>query len=51
MNDSERKQWVENDERLRDWWKDSRQSLPEFISENRYYIDRQAFPEKVVRQI
>lgn len=43
MNDTERKQWVENDEVLYTWWKGSRMSLSAFVKEYRArltsYID------------
>ena len=35
MNDTEREQWVNNDEGLYNWWKESRQSMRNFIRENR----------------
>ena len=39
MNDSERKNWVNNDEGLYLWWKSSRKSLAAFVRENRGEID------------
>ena len=33
MNDTEREQWIDNDEGLYDWWKSSRMSKREFIKE------------------
>lgn len=38
-NDTERAQWVDNDEGLYNWWKSSRQSKRAFIRENRAEID------------
>lgn len=35
MNDSEREQWVNNDEGLYNWWKSSRQPIRTFVRENR----------------
>lgn len=35
MNDTDRAQWIDNDEGLYDWWKSSRQSKRGFIRENR----------------
>lgn len=35
MNDSEREQWVNNDEGLYSWWKSSRLPMRTFIRENR----------------
>jgi len=39
MNDTERKNWVMNDEGLYMWWQDSRMSLTEFVRRNRKDID------------
>ena len=39
MSDSERGQWIDNDEGLYLWWKRSRQSKRVFIRENRAEID------------
>jgi hypothetical protein len=39
MNDSERAQWIDNDEGLYDWWRMSRQSKRTFIREHRAEID------------
>jgi len=39
MNNSEREDWVMNDEGLYDWWKSSKMSLRKFIKENRKEID------------
>lgn len=39
MNDGERRQWIDNDEGLYDWWRSSRQSMTKFIRENRAEID------------
>ena len=38
-NDSERGEWVNNDEGLYDWWKSERISLTGFIEEHRSDID------------
>jgi hypothetical protein len=38
MNDTERAQWIGNDEGLYDWWKSSRQPKRKFIRENREEI-------------
>lgn len=35
MNDRERQMWIDNDEGLYHFWKCSRQSMREFIRENR----------------
>ena len=35
MNDTEREQWVNNDEGLYSWWRSSRLSMRAFIRENR----------------
>ena len=40
MNDTEREQWVNNDESLYNSWKHSRQSLRDFIRLNRANIDQ-----------
>jgi uridine kinase len=39
MNNSEREQWIDNDEGLYRWWKSSRLSKRQFIKENREEID------------
>ena len=39
MNNTEREQWIDNDEGLYDWWKSSRVSKREFIRQNRAEID------------
>ena len=39
MNNTEREQWIDNDEGLYNWWKSSRMSKREFIKENRAQID------------
>jgi hypothetical protein len=38
MNDTERAQWIDNDEGLYDWWRSSRQNKQAFIRENRTEI-------------
>lgn len=40
MNNTERSQWIDNDEGLYNWWKSSRMSKIKFIKENREEIDR-----------
>lgn len=40
MNDTEREQWIDNDEGLYLWWKGSRQSMRAFVRENRAELDR-----------
>ena len=35
MNDSDRSQWIDNDEGLYNWWLRSRQSKRQFIQKNR----------------
>lgn len=39
MNNTEREQWVDNDEGLYNWWKRSKLSKRKFIQENRAEID------------
>lgn len=39
MNNSERSQWIDNDEGLYNWWRQSRQSKAAFIRDNRDEID------------
>lgn len=39
MNNTEREQWIDNDEGLYDWWKSSRLSKRQFIRQNRAQID------------
>lgn len=39
MNNTEREQWIDNDEGLHDWWKSSRLPKREFIRQNRAEID------------
>jgi hypothetical protein len=38
MNDSDRAQWIDNDEGLYLWWRSSRVSKRNFIRENRQEI-------------
>ena len=38
MNDTERSNWIDNDEGLYNWFKSSRQSKKKFIKENRKEI-------------
>lgn len=38
LNDSDRAQWIDNDEGLYSWWKSSRLSKREFIKQNRAEI-------------
>jgi hypothetical protein len=39
VNNTEREQWIDNDEGLYDWWKSSGLSKREFIKQNRAEID------------
>jgi hypothetical protein len=39
INDKDRAQWVDNDEGLYLWWRQSKQSKARFIRENRQEID------------
>jgi hypothetical protein len=39
LNDTEREQWVSNDEGLYNWWRSSRQSMRAFIRANREELD------------
>lgn len=39
LNDEERRQWVDNDEGLYNWWKSSKIGLYRFVRENRAEID------------
>ena len=39
MNNTEREQWIDNDEGLHNWWKSSRMSKRGFIKANRVEID------------
>ena len=40
LNDTDRSQWIDNDEGLYNWWRSSRQSKRAFIKENRAEIDQ-----------
>ena len=40
LNDNERGQWIDNDEGLYNWWLCSKQSMRDFIRENRQEITR-----------
>ena len=40
MNDTDRSQWIDNDEGLYRWWKGSRLSKREFIRQNREELTR-----------
>lgn len=44
LNDTDRAQWIDNDEGLYSWWKSSRQSKRAFIQENRKEIDAAIHP-------
>jgi hypothetical protein len=44
MNDADRKDWINNDEGLYDWWRASCMSMTRFIRENREEIDRAITP-------
>jgi len=35
LNDTDREQWIDNDEGLYNWWRSSRLSKREFIRQNR----------------
>lgn len=39
MNNSDREQWIDNDEGLYNWWRSSRQSKRQFIRDNKAEID------------
>ena len=39
LNNTDREQWIDNDEGLYSWWRSSRQSKRQFIKENREEID------------
>ena len=39
MNNTDRTQWIDNDEGLYNWWKSTRLSKAKFIKENRTEID------------
>ncbi len=39
LNDKEREDWIQNNEDLYDWWKESRKSITTFIREHRADID------------
>lgn len=39
MNNTEREQWIDNDEGLYNWWRSSKLSKRKFIKENRAEID------------
>ena len=39
LNDSERRNWIDNDEGLYNWWRSSRQSKRQFIIDNKADID------------
>lgn len=38
-NDSDRRDWIDNDEGLYNWWKSSKLSMRDFLRENRAEID------------
>lgn len=40
LNNTDRSQWIDNDEGLYNWWRSSRQSKAAFIKENREELDR-----------
>ena len=44
LNDADRSQWIDNDEGLYDWWKQSRLPKREFIRQNRAAIDQAINP-------
>ena len=39
MNDTDRSQWIDNDEGLYRWWRNSRTSKAQFIRQNRAELD------------
>ena len=39
LNDTDRTEWIDNDEGLYNWWRSSRQSKRQFIRENREELD------------
>ena len=40
MNNTDREQWIDNDEGLYNWWRSSHLSKREFIRQNRQEIDQ-----------
>lgn len=44
LNDSDREDWIRNDEGLHSWWKSSRLPMRQFIRENRAEIDAVILP-------
>lgn len=40
MNDTDRAQWIDNDEGLYNWWRDSGQSKKAFVRAHRAELDR-----------
>lgn len=40
MNNTDRSQWIDNDEGLYCWWKSSKLSKAQFIKENKEEIDK-----------
>ena len=40
LNDSDRSQWIDNDEGLYRWWKSTRLTKREFIKQNRAELDK-----------
>ena len=40
LNDKDREQWIANDEGLYNWQRSSRQSMRNFIRENRAELDK-----------
>ncbi len=43
LNNSDREQWIDNDEGLYNWWKSSKLSKRKFIKENKAEIDKAIF--------
>ena len=39
MNNQDRKDWINNDEGLYDWWRSSQMSMTAFIAEHKTEID------------
>lgn len=49
INDTDREEWVENDEGLYGWFKRSRMSLRRFIRENRAGIDARIYEVRGIK--
>jgi hypothetical protein len=44
MNDKERSEWINNDEALYNWWRQSRQPLTTFVRQYRKELDAAITP-------